>query len=93
MVPLIPVIAGAVGTVVTLLTRHPIVTKMLVFTFFVGILTSASAFVLGLVTPYMSAFPYWQFASWLGINNALSLYFSILISGWGVKQVLSFIKV
>jgi len=66
--------------------------KMLMFIPFMALLYGAILYLTNLVTPYIEGNQIISFIAYFGILDALSLYFSILISGWGVKQVLNYIS-
>lgn len=74
------------------LLKHPFVLKMMIFTIFTGIIAFAINFMFGLVRPYMIQNPIFVIASYLGILQAISLYITIVLAGFGVKQVLAFVR-
>ncbi|MBW6462528.1 MAG: hypothetical protein K0B07_05795 [DPANN group archaeon] len=90
--PLLPVIAGGLATSFAFLTKHPIVTKMLIFSTFVGFLTFAIGFIKDFVSPYIVTNSFMAVASYFGLLDGLSLYITIVVAGWGMKQVLAFVR-
>lgn len=90
--PLIPLAVGAFASIIQFIIRHPLVTKMLFFAVFTGLLTTAINYILNLLSPYVLDNQALVLASYFGVLNALSLYVSIVISGWGVKQVIAYAR-
>lgn len=81
-----------VGTVFEFLVKHPFVQKMMIFTLFMGLITAVLTFLFDMVRPYMVANSIFVLASYLGVLQALTLYITILLAGFGVKQVLAFVR-
>ena len=74
------------------LVKNPFVTKMLIFTLFLAIVGGALVYVKSLVTPYIVQNSALSLADYFGALNALSLYISIVVAGWGAKQVVAFTR-
>lgn len=88
---LIP-LASFLASAFAFLTRHPIVMKMMFFAIFTGIIAAALTFFFDMVKPYIVTSPILSVAYQLGLVQALSLYITIVVAGFGVKQVLAFIR-
>lgn len=57
-----------------------------------GLITAVLTFLFDMVRPYMVANSIFVLASYLGVLQALTLYITILLSGFGLKQVLAFVR-
>lgn len=90
--PWIAPIITFLTSVFAFLVKHPFVLKMMFFTIFTGLVTFALDFMFDLVSPYMIQNPIFVIASYLGILQAISLYITIVLAGFGVKQVLAFVR-
>lgn len=94
--PAILVVLTAIGNFIvsafTILVKNPFVQKMVLFAFFVSIVGTAIVYLVDLVRPYISNIPASCLASKMGIFEAISVYLSILIAGFGVRMVLGFIR-
>jgi hypothetical protein len=85
-------IADILGSILGFASKNPIVAKMAIFTIFIAVITSALAFIKALVAPYLVTNSLFAVASYFGILDALSLYLTIIVAGFGVKQVLAFMR-
>lgn len=74
------------------ISQHPIITKMLIFTTFLAVISYAITFIKSLVAPYLVTNSAFALASYFGILDGLSIYLTIIVAGFGVKQVLAFIR-
>jgi len=90
--PMLPIIAGGVATAIAFFVKHPIITKMLVFPFFIGIILFAISFIKDLVIPYVQGNSLMALASYLGVLDGINIFLTIIIAGFGTKQVLAFIR-
>jgi len=86
-----PVITFLVS-VFTFLVKHPFVLKMMIFTIFTGLIAFALNFMFDLVTPYIVNNGLLILAVQLGVLQGLALYITIIIAGFGAKQVLAFVR-
>lgn len=75
-----------------MLVKHPIVLKMMFFAIFTGLIAFALSFFFDMVRPYIVSSPILSVAYQLGMIQALALFITIVIAGFGVKQVLAFIR-
>lgn len=89
---MLALIWSLLGTGFSFLIRHPFVLKMMMFSVFIGLITYALDFFFGMVRPYMVTNSIFVLASYLGLLHAISLYLSIILAGFGVKQVLAFVR-
>jgi len=74
------------------LVKHPLVVKMVIFAFFVGLIHVGITFISDLVKPYISSIPGAGLLCALGVFNAIKIYITILIAGWAMKQLLAFVR-
>ena len=74
------------------LVKNPFVMKMLIFGVFTAVIASSLVFAKSLVTPYIVQNELLSLANYFGAINAVSLYVSIVVAGWGAKQVVAFIR-
>ena len=88
----LPYIAGGLATAITFFVKHPIITKMLIFSAFLGIIGYSVTFIKDIVSPYLVANTTMTIAAYFGLLDGLSLYVTIVVAGFGVKQVLAFIR-
>lgn len=82
----------AVSTFFSAILKHPIIVKMAVFTMFTSIVLFAIDYIKSLIVPYVTQNDLLAIASYLGLLDALSLYITIIVAGFGVKQILAFIR-
>jgi hypothetical protein len=80
------------STAFSFLVRNPLITKMLTFTVFLGVIAAALAFAKNLAAPYIVQNQILSLANYFGAISAVSLYISIIVAGWGAKQVVAFIR-
>jgi len=81
-----------IGDTLSLLVRNPVVIKSLFFPFFVSIVVFAANYLVDFIKPYFAGSPIYGLASYVGIFDGMAIYFTIIISAFGVKQVLRFIS-
>lgn len=74
------------------LVKHPFVLKMMIFTIFAGLITFALNFMFDLVRPYIVSNGLLVMAVQLGVLQGLALYITIIIAGFGAKQILAFVR-
>ena len=89
--PLIPWIAGLLGSAFSFLVKHPLVLKMMFFPFFIGIILYAVNFFSEWLSPMISSVPGLGYAAYFGALDALAIYLSIVTAGFLVRQVLRFV--
>lgn len=92
MLPMLPIIAGGLSTFFGFVTKHPIISKMLIFSTFVGFLSFSIGFIKDFASPYIVTNSFMAVASYFGLLDGLSLYITIVVAGWGMKQVLAFVR-
>jgi len=88
LIPLVTFLSSAFQFIV----KHPLVLKMMFFTLFTGLIAFALSFFFDMVRPYVVSSPILSIAYQLGLFQALALFLTIVIAGFGVKQVLAFIR-
>lgn len=81
-----------VGSISTFAAKNPLVSKMLIFSIFTGFITFVITFIKGLVTPHIVNNSLLSLASYFGILDGIGIYITILLAGFGAKQVLAFIR-
>jgi len=92
VVGLLAVIVTLFTNLATFILRHPLVVKMLLFTIFLALVHSGINFMADLVTPYIGTNSIIQMAAMFGVMQAISLYITIVLAGFGVKQVIAFLR-
>jgi len=90
--PLIPLIAAFFASVIGFIIRHPFVSKMMIFAIFIGLVSTGISYMFSIVQPYIFSSPYLGLLAYLGLVDALSMFLTIIIAGWGVKQILAFVR-
>jgi len=90
--PLLLGIFSLLGTGFSFIAKNPFVLKMIIFPFFLGILAFAFIYLKSLVAPYIVNNSLLSLAAYFGIFDAISLYLTIIVAGFGVKQILAFIR-
>lgn len=91
-IPLLLAGFSGIASIAAFIIRHPFVSKMMIFSIFTGLLTLAISYVKTLVAPYIVGSSLMSLAAYFGIFDAISLYLTIIVSGFGVKQVLAFVR-
>ena len=75
------------------ISKHPIVQKIAIFTFFFGLVSyTVSFFVAKVAIDFSEISSILVLASYLGFLNALKIVFNFLIAGFISKQILAFIR-
>lgn len=92
MMPALAWIVSALTQFFGFVVKHPFVLKMMIFGFFVLAIHRFLGFMMGFVSPYLSSNTLLNLACYLGVIAAIKLYFSIVVAGFGAKQVLGFMK-
>ena len=90
--PLLLLLGSGLASIASFIIRHPFVSKMMMFGVFTALLTLAFTYLKGLVTPYIINNSLMSLAAYFGILDGISLYITIIVAGFGVKQVLAFVR-
>jgi len=90
--PLLFGIANFLGGAASFILKHPFVSKMMIFSIFTALLTLAFDYLKSLVAPYVTSNSVMSLAAYLGVLDALSLFITIIVAGFGVKQLLAFVR-
>lgn len=90
--PLLFMIASGLATGFSFIIKHPFVQKMMIFAIFLAVITAAVTYMQSLVSPYIINNSFLSIGAYFGILDGLSLYLTIVLAGFGVKQVLAFIR-
>jgi len=91
-IPLIFAGFSGIASIASFIMRHPFVSKMMMFSIFTALLTLALTYVKTLVAPYIVTNSMMSLAAYFGILDGISIYITIIVSGFGVKQVLAFVR-
>jgi hypothetical protein len=83
---------SGIASIVSFLIKHPFVAKMMIFTIFTAVITAVVVYIKGLVAPYIVSNSLMSLAAYFGVLDGLSLYLTIVLAGFGAKQVLAFIR-
>lgn len=78
--------------VFSFLVKHPFVLKMMIFTIFTGLVAFALDFMFDMVRPYIVNNGLLIMAVQLGVIQGIALFITIIIAGFGAKQVLAFVR-
>jgi hypothetical protein len=90
--PLIPLIASAFASIIAFIIKHPFVAKMMIFTLFTALLTGAFMYIKSLVAPHIATNSLMALGAYFGFLDGISLYITIIVAGFGVKQILAFVR-
>ena len=90
--PILLGLASAFATIISFIIKHPFVSKMMIFTVFTTLLTVAFSYLKSLVAPYVVSNSLMGLAAYFGILDGISLYITIIVAGFGMKQVLAFVR-
>lgn len=91
-VPLLFAGFSGIASLAQILLRHPFVTKMMIFSLFTALLTAFLSYIKTLVAPYIVTNNLMSLAAYFGVLDGISVYLTILVAGFGAKQVLAFIR-
>ncbi|MFH0708737.1 MAG: hypothetical protein V2A75_00885 [Pseudomonadota bacterium] len=91
-VPWLAPVISFLTSVFVFLVKHPFVLKMMIFAIFTGLVTYAFHFMVDLVKPYIVSNGLLVMAIQLGVLQGLALFLTIIVAGFGAKQVLAFIR-
>ena len=80
------------GLLLGVAAKNPIIAKMAMFTVFLSVITFAFGFIKDMIAPYMINNSLTAMAGYFGVLDGISLYVTIVVAGFGVKQVLAFIR-
>jgi hypothetical protein len=90
--PLIAAVASAFASIIAFIIKHPFVSKMMIFGMFITLLGLALIYLKSLVAPYILTSPLMVLGDYFGILDGIGIYLTILVSGFGVKQILAFVR-
>ena len=90
--PLLFMLGTAFASIISFIIKHPFVSKMMMFGIFTALLTLAFTYLKGLVAPHIVNNSLMSLAAYFGILDGMSLYITIIVAGFGVKQVLAFVR-
>ena len=88
--PIAAWIVSALTAAFGFLVKHPFVLKMMYFTFFVLLVHRAIDYFLDFVRPYLQTIPFLNLLCYFGVISAINIFFSFLIAGFAVRQLLAF---
>lgn len=83
---------SGIASIVSFIIKHPFVSKMMIFGIFTALITALVIYIKGLVAPYIVNNSLLSLASYFGILDGLSIYLTIILAGFGAKQVLAFVR-
>ena len=90
--PILTLFGGAFASIISFLIKHPFVLKMMIFSVFTSLITVAFSYLKDIVSPYVVSNPLLSLPAYFGILDGLSVYITILVAGFGVKQILAFVR-
>lgn len=88
MFSFLQIIAGGIFSVLKVL-KHPFISKMVFFPFAIILLQRAITYMTDYVSGYIHSNAITGIAACFGVFDALSLYVSIVVAGWGVKKIVT----
>ncbi|WP_324170989.1 hypothetical protein [Sulfurimonas sp.] len=83
---------SGIASIASFIMKHPFVSKMMIFGVFTALLTLAFTYLKNLVAPYIVGNSLMSLAAYFGVLDGISIYITILVAGFGVKQVLAFVR-
>lgn len=83
---------SGIASIVSFIIKHPFVSKMMIFSLFTALLTLALTYLKSLVAPYIVSNQLMALGAYFGVLDGISLYITIIVAGFGVKQVLAFVR-
>lgn len=92
MFAIIPIIASAFASIITFIIKHPFVSKMMIFTLFVALIGASVLYIQTMVAPFVVNNSLLSMAAYFGVIDGISIYLTIVLSGFGMKQVLAFVR-
>ncbi|MFT7002819.1 MAG: hypothetical protein ACJAWW_000152 [Sulfurimonas sp.] len=90
--PLLLVGLTAFSSIISFIIKHPFVQKMMMFSIFTALIGLAISYFKSLVSGYIVNNSLLALASYFGVLDGISLYLTIVLAGFGVKQVLAFVR-
>ena len=91
-IPLLFAGFSGIASIAAFIIKHPFVSKMMIFTIFTGLISAFVAYIKTLIVPYIVNNSLLSLAAYFGVLDGLSLYLTIIIAGFGAKQVLAFVR-
>jgi len=91
-IPLLFAGFSGIASIVSFIIKHPFVSKMMIFTIFTGLIGSLVFYIKSLVSPYIVDNILFSLAAYFGVLDGLSLYLTIVLAGFGAKQILAFVR-
>ena len=92
MNPILVVGMFAFASIISFIIKHPFVLKMMIFAIFVVLITGAITYLQSIVAPYIINNSLLAIAAYFGLLDGISLYLTIVLVGFGVKQILAFVR-
>lgn len=83
---------SGIASLAGFLIKHPFVSKMMIFSIFISLVPVSISFLQDLVSPYVVSNSIFAIASYFGFFDGLNLFISIVLTGFGIKQVLAFVR-
>lgn len=83
---------SGLAAIASFIIKHPFISKMMIFSIFVSLIGVSIVYIQGLVTPYVSGSDLFGLAVYLGVLDGINLYITIILAGWGMKQIIAFVR-
>ncbi len=90
--PVIMILVTAFASIVSFIIKHPFVSKMMIFGLFIALVGFGVSYMKDIVAPYIIDNSLFSLAGYFGVLDGLSLYLTIILAGFGMKQILAFIR-
>ncbi len=84
--------ASILSSLLGFAAKNPIISKMAIFTIFTAVISFGLSFIKDMVSPYLVTNQVMAVAGYFGFFDGISLYLTIIVAGFGVKQVLAFMR-
>jgi len=85
-------IISIIVSIAKFLMRHPFVLKMMIFTMFIALTKAVIDYIMSKASSYIISNEITGLLAYFGVLDGLSLMIIIMISGFGTKQILAFVR-
>lgn len=83
---------SGIAAIASFIIKHPFISKMMIFSIFVALINAGILYIQSLVTPYISGSDLFGLVVYLGVLDGINLFITIIMAGWGMKQILAFVR-
>jgi len=86
------IILAFISAVIWFFTRHPFMAKMMIISIFYSLISFMIDYMETLVTPYIVNNNIMSLAAYFGVLDGISVFLTIILTGFGAKQMIAFIR-